>query len=111
MEVMLRRLTHAGMRGDQAAIKLLLSLVDRYGGSATDSNATDAGRIARLWKVLAAALIDCGAEVGIAHHYGTFQLTDEPIDAPLLALSESLNSAGISRERFAALRPGQVWQR
>jgi Family of unknown function (DUF5681) len=45
MEVMLLRLTHAAMRGDQAAIKLLLSLVDRYGGSATDSNATKKMRI------------------------------------------------------------------
>jgi L-ascorbate metabolism protein UlaG (beta-lactamase superfamily) len=32
------------------------------------------------------ALIDCGAEIALAHHYGTFQLTDEPIDAPGLAL-------------------------
>ena len=29
------------------------------------------------------ALIDCGAEIGLGHHYGTFQLTDEPFDAPL----------------------------
>jgi L-ascorbate metabolism protein UlaG (beta-lactamase superfamily) len=56
------------------------------------------------------ALIDCGAEIALAHHHGTFQLTDEPIDAPCLALTEALNAAGISPERFAALRPGQVWQ-
>jgi L-ascorbate metabolism protein UlaG (beta-lactamase superfamily) len=56
------------------------------------------------------ALIDCGAEIALAHHHGTFQLTDEPIDAPGLALTEALNTAGISSERFAALRPGQVWQ-
>jgi L-ascorbate metabolism protein UlaG (beta-lactamase superfamily) len=56
------------------------------------------------------ALIDCGAEVALAHHYGTFQLTDEPIDAPLVALSGALKVAGISPERFRALRPGQVWQ-
>jgi hypothetical protein len=30
-------------------------------------------------------------------HHGTFQLTDEPIDAPFLALVEALNAAGISR--------------
>ncbi len=56
------------------------------------------------------ALIDCGAETALAHHYGTFQLTDEPYDAPLIALADALTSAGISPERFRALRPGQVWQ-
>jgi L-ascorbate metabolism protein UlaG (beta-lactamase superfamily) len=57
-----------------------------------------------------AAFIDCAAELALAHHYGTFQLTDEPIDAPLAALGEALWSAGISSDRFRALRPGQVWQ-
>jgi L-ascorbate metabolism protein UlaG (beta-lactamase superfamily) len=56
------------------------------------------------------ALIDCGAEIALAHHYGTFQLTDEAIDAPLLALEEALKKTGIPLERFATLRPGQVWQ-
>jgi L-ascorbate metabolism protein UlaG (beta-lactamase superfamily) len=55
------------------------------------------------------ALIDCGAEFALAHHYGTFQLTDEAIDAPLVALDEALRVAGVSPERFRALRPGQVW--
>jgi L-ascorbate metabolism protein UlaG (beta-lactamase superfamily) len=55
------------------------------------------------------AFIDCGAEFALGHHYGTFQLTDEPIDAPLLALNEALKSAGIPAERFRALQPGQVW--
>jgi L-ascorbate metabolism protein UlaG (beta-lactamase superfamily) len=31
------------------------------------------------------ALIDCGAELALGHHYGTFQLTDQAIDAPLVA--------------------------
>jgi len=56
------------------------------------------------------ALNDCGGEVALAHHWGTFQLTDEPIDAPYLALMEALHGAGISPERVLALRPGQVWQ-
>jgi L-ascorbate metabolism protein UlaG (beta-lactamase superfamily) len=55
------------------------------------------------------AFIDSGAEVALAHHHGTFQLTDEPIDAPFLALAEALKPAGISPERFPVLRPGQVW--
>jgi L-ascorbate metabolism protein UlaG (beta-lactamase superfamily) len=56
------------------------------------------------------ALIDCGAERALGHHYGTFQLTDEAIDAPLLALGEALHAAEIPAERFGALRPGQVWK-
>jgi L-ascorbate metabolism protein UlaG (beta-lactamase superfamily) len=56
------------------------------------------------------ALGDCGAEMALAHHYGTFQLTDEAIDAPLVALAEALKTAGIMPERFRALRPGQAWQ-
>ena len=56
------------------------------------------------------ALGDCGAEMALAHHYGTFQLTDEAIDAPLLALADALKAAGILPERFRALRPGEVWQ-
>lgn len=54
------------------------------------------------------ALRDCGAEQALAHHHGTFQLTDEAIDAPVVALAEALDKAGISRERFAVLKPGQV---
>ena len=56
------------------------------------------------------AFIDCGAERALGHHYGTFQLTDEAIDAPPLALADALKRAGIPPERFRALRPGQAWQ-
>ena len=56
------------------------------------------------------AYSDCGAELALAHHYGTFQLTDEAIDAPLLALAEALKDAGIPAERFGVLRPGEVVQ-
>src|SRR5271170_8420827 len=56
------------------------------------------------------ALADCGAELALGHHYGTFQLTDEAIDAPLIALAEALKAAGISPEQFRTLLPGQVWQ-
>src|SRR6516165_11536458 len=54
------------------------------------------------------AFIDCGAELALGHHYGTFQLTDEAIDAPRLALAEALDAAKVPRERFAVLKPGQV---
>jgi L-ascorbate metabolism protein UlaG (beta-lactamase superfamily) len=53
------------------------------------------------------SLIDCGAEIALAHHYGTFQLTDESFDAPLIALADALTAAGVSPTRFRALRPGK----
>jgi L-ascorbate metabolism protein UlaG (beta-lactamase superfamily) len=54
------------------------------------------------------ALADCGAEQALAHHHGTFQLTDEAIDAPAQALAEALDAAKVPRERFAVLKPGQA---
>jgi hypothetical protein len=52
--------------------------------------------------------MDCGAELALGHHYGTFQLTDEPVDAPLIALADALKDASISTERFRTLRPGPL---
>jgi L-ascorbate metabolism protein UlaG (beta-lactamase superfamily) len=54
------------------------------------------------------ALADCGAQQALAHHHGTFQLTDEAIDAPAMALGVALDEAKIPHERFVALKPGQV---
>ena len=56
------------------------------------------------------ALADCGAQQALAHHHGTFQLTDEAIDAPATALGMALDEAKIPRERFVALKPGQVFE-
>jgi len=56
------------------------------------------------------ALADCGAEQALAHHHGTFQLTDEAIDAPAMALGEALDQAKVPREKFAVLKPGQVFE-
>jgi L-ascorbate metabolism protein UlaG (beta-lactamase superfamily) len=55
------------------------------------------------------ALNDCGAESALAHHFGTFQLTDEAMGAPGEALIAARAAAGIPAERFRALAPGQVW--
>ncbi len=64
---------------------------------------------AAKWSIFAGlALADCGAQSALAHHHGTFQLTDEAIDAPVIALGEALDEAKIARDRFAALKPGQV---
>jgi L-ascorbate metabolism protein UlaG (beta-lactamase superfamily) len=54
------------------------------------------------------ALADCGAAQALAHHHGTFQLTDEAIDAPAIALGEALEAANVPPEKFAVLKPGQV---
>jgi truncated hemoglobin YjbI len=56
------------------------------------------------------ALADCGAEQALAHHHGTFQLTDEAIDAPVRDLHIALDQANIPHERFVALKPGQVFE-
>lgn len=56
------------------------------------------------------ALADCGAEMALAHHHGTFQLTDEAIDAPVNDLATALDAAGVARDRFLALKPGQVFE-
>lgn len=48
----------------------------------------------------------CGARRAMAHHWGTFQLTDEPIDEPPQKLAEALARENIAPERFTALRPG-----
>jgi L-ascorbate metabolism protein UlaG (beta-lactamase superfamily) len=56
------------------------------------------------------ALADCGAQEALAHHHGTFQLTDEAIDAPVMALDQALKQARIQPERFTALKPGQVYE-
>lgn len=52
----------------------------------------------------------CGAAYVAGHHWGTFRLTNEGIDEPLAALLAALDTAGIERERFRALRPGEVFE-
>ena len=56
------------------------------------------------------AFLACGAEFALAHHHGTFQLTDEGIEAPAAALGATLAQRGIPAEHFRTLKPGQVWE-
>lgn len=56
------------------------------------------------------AFFDCGAELALAHHHGTFKLTDEAIDAPARELATACRTAGIGRDIFRVLQPGQVWE-
>jgi len=51
------------------------------------------------------ALRMCGARTALGHHWGTFQLTDEAIEAPARALA----AEGVDDAVFPAMRPGQAW--
>jgi L-ascorbate metabolism protein UlaG (beta-lactamase superfamily) len=48
-----------------------------------------------------------GGPLSIGIHWGTFQLTDEPYEAPIQDLRAALREAGIAEERFRMLLPGQ----
>ena len=45
----------------------------------------------------------------IGIHFGTFQLTYEAIDQPVLDLHDALADAEISDDTFRVLRPGETW--
>ena len=53
------------------------------------------------------AHVDIAPRVSIGMHFGTFQLTDEAIDEPLLALGRALEERGISDEEFTVLDFGE----
>ncbi|BAI98725.1 membrane protein [Sphingobium sp. TA15] len=50
-----------------------------------------------------------GARRALGIHWGTFRLTDEPRDEPVLRLGEALAAAGVDPARFVAARPGEVF--
>ena len=54
------------------------------------------------------AHLDLGARRSLGMHFGTFQLTDEPIDAPVSALREALARAGLGETDFAVLGFGET---
>jgi len=53
----------------------------------------------------------CNAKAAIGHHWGTFQLTNEAIEAPKQALAQALNQQDVDPAQFTAMHPGQVWRR
>ncbi len=53
------------------------------------------------------AHVDLRARVSVGMHFGTFQLTDEAIDEPLLALDRALEERGLSDEEFTVLDFGE----
>ncbi len=48
------------------------------------------------------------AKTSIGHHWGTFQLTYEEIEAPPAALAEAREKHGLADDAFIVLRPGEV---
>jgi L-ascorbate metabolism protein UlaG (beta-lactamase superfamily) len=54
------------------------------------------------------ALLLCGAERALGHHWGTFRLTNEAVDEPPQRLAAALTRDGLASRRFVAVRPGQV---
>jgi L-ascorbate metabolism protein UlaG (beta-lactamase superfamily) len=51
---------------------------------------------------------DIHAKKSIAIHWGTFELTDEPLDAPPKMLSAELEKAEITDDRFVVLKHGET---
>jgi N-acyl-phosphatidylethanolamine-hydrolysing phospholipase D len=51
---------------------------------------------------------DVGSKLSVAMHWGTFLLTDEPMDEPPKRLAAALEAAGRSQEEFRVLRHGET---
>ena len=53
--------------------------------------------------------IDLEADDAVGMHWGTFILTDEPVDEPPKLLAQSLEERSISADRFRVLKHGETW--
>lgn len=51
---------------------------------------------------------DVGARQSVAMHWGTFRLTEEPLDEPPQALAEALKAARIPPDKFWVLQHGET---
>lgn len=51
---------------------------------------------------------DVGAKKAVGIHWGTFELTDEPLDEPPKLLREAVAKAGLAQEAFGVLHHGQT---
>lgn len=49
-------------------------------------------------------------QYAMAIHFGTFHLTDEGIDAPVIALDKALNEAHLTQQQFRVLQVGENWR-
>ena len=53
-------------------------------------------------------MLDAGAREAIGVHWGTFELTDEPLDEPMIELPRALDALGVPRDRFVLFRHGET---
>ncbi len=51
----------------------------------------------------------CHAESAVGCHWGTFHLTNEPIEEPRRKLIEALHGHGVPQGRFRPMLPGETW--
>ena len=49
----------------------------------------------------------CKTQMTVGHHWGTFQLTNEAIEAPVKALETACMKYGLKKEVFITLKPGE----
>jgi L-ascorbate metabolism protein UlaG (beta-lactamase superfamily) len=50
-----------------------------------------------------------GAAYALGVHWGTFELTSEPINAPPELLEQALRAHGVAKERFRTVEAGEAW--
>jgi N-acyl-phosphatidylethanolamine-hydrolysing phospholipase D len=51
---------------------------------------------------------DIGSQQSVAMHWGTFRLTEEPLDEPPKQLAEALSAARIPAEKFWVMQHGET---
>jgi N-acyl-phosphatidylethanolamine-hydrolysing phospholipase D len=51
---------------------------------------------------------DLGARLSVGIHWGTFQLTDEPLDQAVADLAAAREKLGVAGREFVTLRHGQT---
>ena len=51
---------------------------------------------------------DIDSRYSVAIHWGTFMLTDEPVDEPPKLLEDALAQKGISKEHFFVMQHGET---
>ena len=51
---------------------------------------------------------DLGTKRSLGIHWGTFELTDEPLDEPPRALAGAMQRAGLTEDQFFLLALGQT---
>jgi len=52
---------------------------------------------------------DIGSRQSVAMHWGTFVLTDEPMDEPPRRLRAALERQGLNETNFRVMQHGEVW--